>query len=182
MINADFIAKMKDGVRIINYARQQVVNEEAIRAALNTGKVARFVTDFPTNTLIGTKNVVMTPHLGGTTWESEENCAVMAAQEARDYIENGNINNSVNFGKAVMAPSRLARLCVFHKNIPSMIAKITGAVSGAGINIENMVNASLKGSKISYTMLELGNQPDASLTEAVRAIGGVVRVRVIDAK
>ncbi len=182
MVNAEFISKMKDGVRIINYARQQVVNEEAIRAALNTGKVARFVTDFPTNTLIGTKNVVMTPHLGGTTWESEENCAIMAAQEARDYIENGNITNSVNFGRAVMSPSRLARLCVFHKNVPSMIAKITGAVSGAGINIENMVNASLKGGKISYTMLELGDQPDQSLTEAVRAINGVVRVRVIDAR
>ncbi len=182
MIDADFIAKMKDGVRIINYARQQVVNEEAIRAALNTGKVARFVTDFPTNTLIGTKNVVMTPHLGGTTWESEENCAVMAAQEAKDYIENGNINNSVNFGKAVMSPSRLARLCVFHRNIPSMIAKITAAVSGAGLNIENMVNSSFKGSKISYTMLELGEQPGPELTDAVKSISGVIRVRVIDAK
>ncbi len=182
MVDAEFLSKMKDGVRIINYARQQVVNEEAIKAALNTGKVARFVTDFPTNTLIGTKNVVMTPHLGGTTWESEENCAVMAAQEARDYIENGNINNSVNFGKAIMSPSRLARLCVFHKNIPSMIAKITAAVSGAGLNIENMVNSSLKGSKISYTMLELGSQPDSALVEAVKAIPGVIRVRVIDEK
>ncbi len=182
MVDAQFLGKMKDGVRIINYARQQVVNEEAIRAALNTGKVARFVTDFPTNTLIGTKNVVMTPHLGGTTWESEENCAVMAAQEARDYIEYGNINNSVNFGRAIMTPSRLARLCVFHKNVPSMIAKITAAVSGAGLNIENMVNSSLKGSKISYTMLELGEQPDGTLVEAVRAIPSVVRVRVIDAK
>ena len=106
----------------------------------------------------------------------------MAAREAVDYIENGNINNSVNFGRAVMAPSKLARLCVFHKNVPAMIAKITAAVSGAGINIENMVNATLKGGKISYTMLELGEQPDASLADAVRAIGGVVRVRVIDAK
>ncbi len=182
MVNAEFLSKMKDGVRIINYARQQVVNEEDIRAALNTGKVARFVTDFPTNTLIGTKNVVMTPHLGGTTWESEENCAVMAAREARDYIENGNITNSVNFGRAVMAPSRLSRLCVFHRNIPSMIAKITGAVSGAGINIENMVNATLKGSRISYTMLELGEEPDEALIAAVRAISDVVRVRVIHAK
>ncbi len=182
MVDAEFLSKMKDGVRVINYARQQVVNEEAMRAALNTGKVARFVTDFPTNTLIGVKNVVMTPHLGGTTWESEENCAVMAAREAVDYIENGNITNSVNFGRAVMAPSPLARLCVFHRNIPSMIAKITGAVSGVGINIENMVNASLKGSKISYTMLELGEQPDQALADVVRAINGVVRVRVIDAK
>ncbi len=182
MVNAEFLSRMKDGVRIINYARQQVVNEEDIRAALNTGKVARFVTDFPTNTLIGTKNVVMTPHLGGTTWESEENCAVMAAQEARDYIENGNISNSVNFGRAVLAPSKFSRLCIFHGNVPAMIAKITAVVSGAGLNIENMVNSSLKGSKISYTLLELGAQPDAALTEAVKAIPGVVRVRVIDEK
>ena len=102
MVDRDLIAKMQDGVRIINYARKEVVNEEAMIEALESGKVARFVTDFPSNALIGRNNVIITPHLSGTTIESEENCAIMAAQEAVDYVENGNICNSVNFGAATL--------------------------------------------------------------------------------
>ncbi len=182
LVDSEFLSKMKDGVRVINYARQQVVNEEAMKAALESGKVARFVTDFPTNTLIGTKNVVMTPHLGGTTFESEENCAVMAAHEAVDYVEYGNITNSVNFGRAVLPPSPLARVCVFHSNIPNMIARIASAVSSQGINIENMVNASTREFGIAYTMLELGSEPDERLLDELGAIEGVVRSRLIRAR
>ena len=182
MVNEELLSKMKDGVRIINYARQEIVNEEAMVAALESGKVARYVTDFPTNTLIGRKNVVMTPHLGGTTYEAEENCAIMAARQSIDYMENGNIVNSVNFGQAVMAPSLHARLCVFHKNIPSVIAQITSAVSARGLNIENMVNASMKGFPTAYTMLELSQNPDSALINAVKAVSPVIRVRAIPSK
>ncbi len=179
MINAEFIANMKDGVRIINYARQQIVNEEDIKAALESGKVARYVTDFPTNTLIGTPNVVMTPHLGGTTYESEENCAIMAAREALDYVENGNITNSVNFGKAVLPITGMPRLCVFHWNIPNMLARITTAISARGLNIENLVNASIKGSGSAYTMIEFSEEPGEELENAIRESSGVIRTRVI---
>ena len=173
---------MKDGVRIINYARQQVVNEEDMIAALESGKVARYVTDFPTNNLIGRKNVVMTPHLGGTTHESEENCAIMAARQAVDYIKNGNIVNSVNFGKAVMSPSLNARLCIFHKNVPNVLAGLTSSISKRGINIENMVNASTKEYPIAYTMLELGSDADEELLNAIQNQKDVVRVRAIPSK
>lgn len=182
MINAELLSKMRDGVRIINYARQEIVNEADILAALDSGKVARFVTDFPTNTLIGRKNVVMTPHLGGTTHEAEENCALMAARQSMDYMENGNIVNSVNFGQAVMPPSLNARLCVFHKNIPNVIAQITSAVSARGLNIENMVNASMKGFSTAYTMLELSSTPDSELIKAVSELAPVIRVRTIPSK
>ena len=179
LINRDFLSKMKDGVRIINYARKEIVCEKDIIEALDSGKVACFVTDFPSNDLIGRNNVVITPHLGGTTIESEENCATMAAQEAADYVENGNIYNSVNFGRAVLPPSRDPRLCVFHKNVPDMIAQITKAVSSMGINIENMVNSAKKGTGIAYTLLELTTEPNKALIDAASAIDGVIRVRAI---
>lgn len=182
MINADYLSRCKDGVRIINYARQELVNEADLVSAIDSGKVARYVTDFPTNTLIGHKNVVMTPHLGGTTLEAEENCALMAARQSMDFIENGNIVNSVNFGQAVMAPSVNARLCIFHKNIPNVIAQVTSAVSARGLNIENMVNASMKGFSTAYTMLELSETPDEALMAAVKALAPVIRVRAIPAK
>ena len=182
MFDAELLSRMKDGVRIINYARQEVVNEPAMLAALDSGKVARFVTDFPTNNLIGRKNVVMTPHLGGTTFESEENCAMMAARQALDYMENGNIVNSVNFGVAKMAPSGNARICVFHKNVPNVIAQLTSAISSRGINIENMVNASTKEFPIAYTMLEISSEPDASLVDALNSQNHIIRVRIIPAR
>ena len=178
MVNEELLSKMKDGVRIINYARQEIVNEEAMVAALESGKVARYVTDFPTNTLIGRKNVVMTPHLGGTTYEAEENCAIMAARQSIDYMENGNIVNSVNFGQAVMAPSLHARLCVFHKNIPSVIAQITSAVSARGLNIENMVNAGQRGNDYAYTMIDMDTRP-AEIESILAGVDGIIRVRVV---
>ena len=178
-INADAIGLMKDGVRVINLARGELVDADAIVAAVNTGKVARYVTDFPNEKVVGVKNIIALPHLGASTPESEDNCAIMAAREMRDYLENGNINNSVNFGKAAISHSCDPRLCVFHKNIPDMIAQVTRSVSSRGINIENMVNATKKGSGIAYTMLELTTEPDKALVDTIAAIDGVIRVRTI---
>lgn len=181
MINRETIASMVDGVRIINYARREIVDEPSIIEALDSGKVTRYVTDFPANELIGRPNVIITPHLGGTTVESEENCAMMAAEEARDYLERGDIKNSVNFGQAILPATGNARLCIFHKNIPDMIAKITSAVSARSLNIENMVNSAKKRSSVAYTMLDLGSTPDEALVAAVSAVPGVIRVRTIPA-
>ena len=177
-INAERIAKMKDGVRILNLARGELVDDDAIIAALKTGKVARYVTDFPNEKTAGCDGILAIPHLGASTPESEDNCAVMAAQEAADYIENGNIVNSVNLPRAVMPRNGDPRLCVIHKNVPDMIAKITGALSAAGVNIENMVNAGLKNRPYAYTMIDMDCRPE-NLEEHVAAIDGVIRVRVI---
>jgi len=173
-INADAIAKMKDGVRIINLARGELVDDDAILPALESGKVARYVTDFPNNKTAGAKGVVAIPHLGASTPESEDNCAVMAANEIMDYVENGNIVNSVNMPRAVLPPTGNPRIGIIHKNIPEMLAKITSAVSGT--NIEHMVNAGR--GDYAYTLLDLASIP-ADLAIRLQAIDGVIRVRTI---
>ena len=171
-INAEAIAKMKDGVRIINLARGELVDDEAMLAALASGKVARYVTDFPNDVTAGAKGVIAIPHLGASTPESEDNCAVMAANEIMDYLENGNISNSVNMPRAFLPPSGNPRISIIHKNIPEMLAKITTAVSGT--NIEHMVNAGR--GDIAYTLLDLAAIPDG-LVGKLQAIDSVIRVR-----
>lgn len=175
-INADAISKMKDGVRIINLARAELVDDDAMLAALADGKVARYITDFPNDKTAGVPGIVAIPHLGASTPESEDNCAVMAANEIMDYVENGNIVNSVNFPKVVLPRSGFPRICVIHKNIPEMIAKISSALSSKGVNIEHMVNAGKK--TVAYTILDVNEVPD-NAEEAIAAIDGVIRVRVI---
>ena len=178
MINKDTIAKMKDGVRIINLARADLVNSEDMKAALESGKVASYVTDFPTSDMIGAKNTVSIPHLGASTAESEDNCAIMAAQELVEFLTTGNIKNSVNYPSVSIPHTGAARICVFHKNIANMIAQITGAVSAEGINIENMSNGS-KGD-YAYTIVEtLVSVPD-SVVSKIEAIDGIIKVRVIN--
>ncbi len=177
-INAETIAKMKDGVRIINLARGELVNDDDLLAALESGKVAKYVTDFPNGKTANAKNVIAMPHLGASTPESEDNCAVMAAREARDYIENGNIKNSVNMPTAVMPRNGDPRLCVIHQNIPNVIAKITELISNQGVNIENMVNAGNKGKPSAYTIIDMSSVPDG-IVEAASAINGVIRVRLV---
>ena len=142
MIGKRELSLMKNGVRIINYARGEVVNEDAIIEALESGKVARFVSDFPTKRLVHTKNTVLTPHLGGTTGEAEASCARMAAQEIDDYLKNGNIKNSVNLPDVKLERSGTARICLIHKNIPGMLSNIMPVFSKDNINIENMLNKS----------------------------------------
>ena len=173
-INKDTIALCKDGVKILNFARGELVNGEAIVEALGSGKVARYVVDFPSDEVLGVENVVAIPHLGASTEESEDNCAVMAADELMAYIERGAIINSVNFPNAELAKTGDALVCVLHKNVPALISQITTAVADKGANIENMVNKSKK--DWSYTMLDVNGAADI---EAIKAIDGVVRVRVL---
>lgn len=177
-VNAETIGKMKDGVRIINLARGELVNDDDLITALESGKVAKYVTDFPNAKTANVKNIIALPHLGASTPESEDNCAVMAAREARDYIENGNIKNSVNMPAAVMQRNGDPRLCVIHQNIPNVIAKITEWLSAQSVNIENMLNAGIKGKPVAYTMIDMDKAPDG-LAEAVSAINGVIRVRIV---
>lgn len=177
MINASAIDQMKTGVRIINLARGSLVVDEDILAALETGKVARYVTDFPDNVVATAKNVVAIPHLGASSPESEENCAVMAAQELRDYLETGNIRNSVNLPSLSQDWSGETRLCIIHRNVPNMLASITNTLAKEEINVENMTNKS-KGN-YAYTVVDLSARVGDAVADQVRAVGGVLRVRVL---
>ena len=176
-INADTIAQMKDGVRIVNLARGELVDDQAMIAALEQGKVAKYVTDFPNNTITLAPNVVPIPHLGASTPESEDNCAVMAAQQLRDFLENGNIKNSVNFPNVEMERSGVQRLCIIHRNIPAMLANITAQLSGDGVNVENMTNKSR--GDYAYTLVDVGSPVEESVIDDIRGIDGIIRVRVI---
>ena len=177
MINKETIAKMKDGVRILNFSRADLVVASDLKEALESGKVAAYVTDFPTEEVIGVPGIVAIPHLGASTEESEDNCAVMAALELSDYIANGNIKNSVNFPAINMPRSTDCRLCVLHRNVPSMLAKFTTLCSEQGINIENMTSKSR--GDIAYTLLDVNGKPAQASIEALKALDSVLRVRVI---
>ncbi len=177
MLNADAFAVMKDGVRVLNFARDGLVNSTDMLAALESGKVAAYVVDFPTEEMLDVENVIAIPHLGASTPESEDNCAVMAADELKDYLENGNILHSVNFPD-VQAPRAAAnRICVLHKNVPNMLAQISAVVSAAGINIASMVNKSKK--DYAYTLLDVEGAPAAATLDGITGIDGVIRVRSI---
>lgn len=175
-INAAAIAKMKDGARVLNFARGELVNDADMIAALESGKISCYVTDFPNANTIGVKNIIAIPHLGASTPESEDNCAMMAADELSAYLEQGNIINSVNFPNAEMHANG-TKLCVLHKNVPTIIAQITSALGDAGKNIDNMVNASKKDN--AYTMIDVAGDISDSIVSTIQAIDGVIRVRVI---
>ena len=177
MINKEAIAKMKNGVRIINYARGGVVDEDAIIEGLKSGKVAKFISDFPTRRLIETDNVILTPHLGGTTIESESNCARMAAQEIDEYLRHGNIRNSVNMPTVFLERTGEARICIIHKNIPGILAKIMPIFSDEGINIENMTNKSQ--GAYAYSVFDVNSKVDEKSVRALNNLDGIIRVRVI---
>ena len=177
MFNEQTIGMMKDGAVLINNSRGELTDTKAVVSALESGKLARYITDFPSAELIGVKNAICVPHLGASTPEAEDNCALMAAKQLVDYIENGNIVNSVNY-PALSAPrGGVARICVHHKNVANMIAQFTAAVSSAGLNIENMADKS-KGD-YAYCVIDVNAQPAPALAEKIAAIDGVVRVRVI---
>lgn len=179
MINAEAIAKMKDGVKIINLARGELVNADDLKAALESGKVKRYVTDFPSKDTIGVKGIINIPHLGASTEESEDNCAVMAAKELVDYIEYGNIKNSVNYPDVAIpvSASGLTRVGILHKNIANMIAGITAIISAEGLNIEHMANGSR--GEFAYTLIEISGAISDSAKEKIEAIDGVISARVI---
>ena len=174
MINAKTIALMKDGVRIVNLARADLVNAQDLKAALAEGKIASYVTDFPTPATIGVKGIVNIPHLGASTYESEDNCAVMAAHELDEFLTNGNIRNSVNFPNVSIPHTGAARVCLIHKNVPNILSQITSAISAEGINIENMSNASR--GDYAYTIVETATDVPAGAKAAFEAIEGMIRV------
>ena len=176
MINADVIKTMKKNVRIMNFARGGLVNEDAVVEALANGGMAAYVTDFPGDKILGVDGVVALPHLGASTPESEDNCAVMAANEIKDYLENGNIVNSVNLPNVSMAMAGDAKICVIHKNVEGLIAKITTCITEAGMNIENMESKSKK--DYAYTVLDVKGNAD-SVADKIRAGEAVISVRVI---
>ena len=176
-INAQTLALCKDGVRLLNYARGELVNTDALLEALDTGKVSGYMTDFPTEALLGRPGVICTPHLGASTPEAEDNCAVMAAQEISDYLKNGNITHSVNMPEVHQPRAGGKRICIIHKNEPGMISQITALTTEAGLNIENMVNKSKK--NMAYTMLDATGAVNDALAAKLSAIPAVVRVRIL---
>ena len=178
MINKETIGMMKDGVIILNYARDLLVNDADMKEALESGKVAKYVTDFPNADIVGVKNVIATPHLGATTQESEDNCAVMAAKEIKDYIENGNIKNSVNYPALDAGVCDTAgRITINHKNLPGMLTKFTGVFAEEGINIENMVNKSR--GEYAYCVFDICSESTDHLVKQLNAIDGVLKVRIV---
>ena len=177
MINATSIATMKNGVRILNFARADLVVADDVVSAAAEGKIGCYVTDFPTAEVIGEKNCVAIPHLGASTPESEDNCAKMAAEELMAYLENGNIVNSVNLPNVSMDRSGAKRICIIHKNVPNIIASITAKISEEKINIDNMINKSR--GEMAYSIFDVEENPSAENVEEIAAIDGIIRVRVI---
>ena len=177
MIGKDALATMKDGVRVLNFARGGLVDSAAMLAALESGKVAAYVVDFPSDEMLGVANVIAIPHLGASTPESEDNCAVMAADELMDYLENGNITHSVNFPDMKIPRSGDTRICVLHKNVPNMLAQISAVVSGAGVNIASMTNKSRK--DYAYTVLDIEGTVKDSVIRDILNIRDVIRVRAL---
>jgi len=178
MINKDAIAKMKDGVVILNFARDLLANETDVLEALKSGKVHRYVTDFPNPTTAGQEGCIVIPHLGASTEESEDNCAEMAVKEMMDYLENGNIKNSVNYPACDMGVcTKAGRVAIFHKNIANMITKFTGVFGEKGINISDMTNKSR--GEVAYTMMDIEDSATAEIVDALAAIDGVYRVRIV---
>ena len=173
---ADTIAKMKRGVRVLNFARGELVNTPDIIAALSAGDVAAYITDFPNDELIGVEGVTAIPHLGASTPESEDNCAVMAAKELVDYIEYGKITNSVNLPNCELNKTADQLVCIIHKNVPAIITQVTGVISNAGGNIESIVNKSKK--DWAYTMVDVTGDVDSAKAD-ILAIEGVTGVRIL---
>lgn len=176
-ISSPEIDKMKDGVILLNFARNGIVRSSSLLEALDSGKIAQYVTDFPTADILGHEKAICIPHLGASTPESEENCAMMAAAQLRDYIEFGSIKNSVNMPACVLSEPAHYRLTVIHKNLPTMVNQMTSLIAKEDINIEEMVNKSR--GEIAYTVFDLSSAPSEEIMQAFGAIDGVIRVREI---
>ena len=178
MINADAFARMRDGVIILNFARDLLVDDDAMEAALKSGKVSRYVTDFPNDRTANMEGVIAIPHLGASTEESEDNCAKMAVRQVMNYLENGNIVNSVNYPNCDMGVcTKAGRVTILHRNIPNTLSRFTGAMAAEHINISDMVNRSR--GEYAYTMLDLDHPAPEHVIEHLKEINGVLRVRRI---
>ena len=178
-INAEMIAKMKDGAGILNFSRGELADVPAVKEALASGKLSSYVTDFPSDDLLDVDHVVCIPHLGASTPESEENCASMAAAEIRDYLEKGSIHNSVNYPEVQLAEPEAARVLVLHENMPNMVSTITAAAAKEGLNIENMLNRSKK--DMAVTVMEMAELPSQNALDVLAKVPGIIRVRVFSA-
>ncbi len=178
MINKDSIAKMKDGVIILNFSRDLLVNDDDMEEALKSGKVAKYVTDFPNDKTANMDGVIAIPHLGASTEESEDNCAVMAVKQLVDYLQNGNIKNSVNYPDCDAGVcTAQGRIAILHRNIPKMLTQFTGSFAALDVNIDNMINKS-KGD-YAYTLIDLDSPVNSDVVNKLRAIEGVLKVRVV---
>lgn len=177
MFNSEAFANMKKGARLLNFSRGELVDENDVQAALESGELASYITDFASEALLKNEKVICLPHLGASTPESEENCAVMAANELKDFIENGNIKNSVNFPNCDMGKAEGARVTVLHKNVPSMIKNITDVFASRGVNIANMLNRS-KGDN-AYTMIDVDGKCDTALVDQIEAMTDVIKVTLL---
>lgn len=178
MINKDSIAMMKDGVVILNFARDLLVCDADIEEALNSGKVKKYVTDFPNFKTANMEGVIATPHLGASTAESEDNCAIMAVDEIRDFVENGNIVNSVNYPAATLGVcDKVSRITVCHKNIPNMISQLSTAIASEGVNVADMVDKSR--GDFAYAIIDLDHEATDALADKINAIDGVIKVRIV---
>ncbi|QGY42975.1 3-phosphoglycerate dehydrogenase [Maribellus comscasis] len=177
-INKEKFRMMKDGVRILNFARGGLVDTESLREAIASGKVARYITDFPDEEMLKMDNVISIPHLGASTKESETNCAIMAVEQVQDFLENGNIKNSVNFPEAAMERNGGSRILIANKNIPNMVSQISSVLAAEGINIDNMLNK--KRDDIAYNIIDVAQKDiDESVKTKLKSIEGVFMVRII---
>lgn len=177
MIDEQVLAKMKPSAALLNFSRAELCDTAAVLAALQAGRLRKYVIDFPTEAVIGQPGVIALPHLGASTPESEDNCADMAALQTRDYLETGSIRNSVNLPACELEPAEKHRITVIHKNIPNMIAQITAQLAGANVNIEHLVNKSRK--DVAYTVVDSLDDLPADIVEALSAVEGIIRVRVV---
>ena len=177
MIDEQVLAKMKPSAALLNFSRAELCDTAAVLAALQAGRLRKYVIDFPTEAVIGQSGVIALPHLGASTPESEDNCADMAALQTRDYLETGSIRNSVNLPACELEPAEKHRITVIHKNIPNMIAQITAQLAGANVNIEHLVNKSRK--DVAYTVVDSLDDLPADIVETLSAVEGIIRVRVV---
>lgn len=179
MINKETISKMKKGVRLLNFSRGQLVNDDDLLEALAGGHISKYVTDFPNEKLIGVENIIAIPHLGASTPESEENCAYMAVSELRNYLEFGNISNSVNYPECELTPAAdsVQRITLAHKNVPNMVGQITACLAREHINISNMINKSKGG--YAYTIIDVETQLKEETIQQLSCIPGIIKVRTI---
>ena len=177
MIDRKAINRCKDGVVIVNNARGELVVSEDIAEGVASGKISRYITDFPDETLLGKENILCVPHLGASTPEAEDNCAYMAGKQLVDYLENGNIANSVNYPSVSMPRTSKARVCIHHKNIKEILSKILSVIASQGINVAHMQDCS-KG-EYAYLILDLDEAPAPSCLDLIKNIAGVIRVRMI---
>ena len=177
LINKDTLAQMKPNAKILNFAREEIVSTEDMVAALNSGTIAGYISDFPAPALLGRKDVLLMPHIGASTEEAEENCAVMAADQLMDYLENGNIRNSVNFPPTKMARNGGTRITFANSNVPKVLGSVLAVLADAELNVVDMVNKSR--GEIAYNIIDVEGDIDAGIEEAIAAVEGVIRLRVI---